>query len=58
MTALRALGLEASEVLMVGDNASKDGGASGIGIPTLILPPVPNYSERGLDLVLRLFSDT
>jgi FMN phosphatase YigB (HAD superfamily) len=53
---LELLGLPASEVLMVGDRASRDGGAAAIGIATLILPPVPNGSLRGLDAVVRLCS--
>ena len=36
--ALEALGLPASDVLMVGDNAKDDGGGAAIGLRTLILP--------------------
>ena len=36
--ALERLGLPAAEVLMVGDNANDDGGATQLGIRTLILP--------------------
>lgn len=36
--ALDALGLDATEVLMVGDNAHDDGGAAHLGMRTLILP--------------------
>ena len=36
--ALDALGMEAPEVLMVGDNANDDGGATHLGMRTLILP--------------------
>lgn len=55
LTALRLLHLEPSAALMVGDRAGRDGGAAAIGMPALLLPPVPNFSPRGLDLVLRLF---
>jgi FMN phosphatase YigB (HAD superfamily) len=51
---LELLGLPASEVLMVGDNPRRDIGGVALGITTLILPPVANYSVRGLDAVLRL----
>lgn len=37
-TALDRLGLPAADVLMVGDNANDDGGATHLGIRTLILP--------------------
>ena len=36
--ALERLGLPASQVLMVGDNAHDDGGATHLGMRTLILP--------------------
>lgn len=36
--ALERLGMSASEVLMVGDNANDDGGATHLGMRTLILP--------------------
>jgi HAD superfamily hydrolase (TIGR01509 family) len=52
--ALEQLGVTANETLMVGDRPDRDGGAVAVGIATLILPPVPNYTRRGLDLVLRL----
>jgi HAD superfamily hydrolase (TIGR01509 family) len=52
--ALEQLGVTAAETLMVGDRANRDGGAAAAGLTTLILPPVPNYTARGLDLVLRL----
>jgi len=32
------------------------GGAASVGIATLILPPVPNHTPRGLDIVLQLLS--
>jgi putative hydrolase of the HAD superfamily len=57
-TALRLLDLRASAVLMVGDRADKDGGAAAVGITTLILPPAADFSERGLDMVLRLVGDS
>ncbi len=40
--------------LMVGDRASRDGGAVSAGITTLILPPGSHDEPRGLELVLRL----
>ncbi|MBK9739628.1 MAG: HAD family hydrolase [Actinobacteria bacterium] len=36
--AVNLLGLEASQVLMVGDNANDDGGGASLGLRTLILP--------------------
>jgi HAD superfamily hydrolase (TIGR01549 family) len=52
--ALEQLGVTAADALMVGDRASRDGGAAAVGITTLILPPVPNYAVRGLDIVSQL----
>ncbi len=52
--ALDQLGVTAAETLMVGDRANRDGGAAAVGITTLILPPVNNYTARGLDVVLHL----
>jgi HAD superfamily hydrolase (TIGR01493 family) len=52
--ALRSVGVDATEALMVGDRASHDGGASAIGIPTLILPMPVRVGERGLDVVLSM----
>jgi putative hydrolase of the HAD superfamily len=52
--ALEQLGVTPAETLMVGDRASRDGGAAALGITTLILPPVPNYAPRGLDVVVQL----
>lgn len=52
--ALDALGVEPAEALMVGDRASRDGGAAAVGIPTLLLPTLHDQSEQRLDLVLRL----
>lgn len=52
--ALEQLGVTATETLMVGDRANRDGGAAAVGITTLILSPFKNYSARGLDVVLRL----
>jgi FMN phosphatase YigB (HAD superfamily) len=54
--ALEQLDVPPGETLMVGDRASRDGGAASVGITTLILPPVPNHTPRGLDIVLRLLS--
>ena len=56
--ALKQLGASAAETLMVGDRAHRDGGAAAVGITTLILPPVANYTPRGLDIVLRLAADS
>jgi HAD superfamily hydrolase (TIGR01549 family) len=52
--ALEQLGVTAAESLMVGDRPTRDGGATAVGITTLILPAVPNYTSRGLDVVLQL----
>jgi len=54
-TALDLLGMQSQDVIMTGDNPQRDGGAAALGITTLILPPVPKYTVRGLDLVLRFF---
>jgi putative hydrolase of the HAD superfamily len=51
--ACEALGVAASEVLMVGDNPYTDGGAALAGLPTLVLPP-PTDGARGLAHVLHL----
>lgn len=53
--ALRALNVDASAALMVGDRASHDGGAVKARIPTLLLPPVASADVPvGLDRVLAL----
>lgn len=52
--ALDAMGVEASDALMVGDRVSHDGGAVSVGISTLILPALHDLVPRGLDVVLRL----
>jgi HAD superfamily hydrolase (TIGR01509 family) len=53
--ALEAVGVPASQALMVGDRASRDGGAADAGITTLILPPPPtDLVPRGLDVVTTL----
>jgi len=52
--ALREFDLAPSEALMVGDNPVTDGGASTLGIASLILPRVPRGEVRGLDSVVRL----
>ncbi len=39
---------------MVGDRASRGGGAARVGIATLILHNVPNYTWPGLDVILPL----
>jgi HAD superfamily hydrolase (TIGR01509 family) len=51
--ALAALGLPASEVLMVGDNANDDGGGTHLGLRTLILPRTAG-SVHGLAAVTAL----
>ena len=53
---LEQLGVMPRETLMVGDGASRDGGAASVGITTLILPQVPNSTRRGLDVVLPLLN--
>ena len=52
--ALRKLGAEAGETLMVGDRASHDGAAVAVGIATLLLPALAHVSDQRLDLVLKL----
>jgi len=52
--ALAAAGVRAGEALMVGDNHINDGAAIDVGIRTLLLPPVPSGSPRGLWAVLDL----
>jgi HAD superfamily hydrolase (TIGR01549 family) len=48
------LGVEASDALMVGDNALTDGGAIESGLRVYLLPSVHDPGPRGLDAVLRL----
>ncbi|MCU1392099.1 MAG: hypothetical protein JWM34_527 [Ilumatobacteraceae bacterium] len=52
--ALAAVGVEPSEVLMVGDNPANDGAAVEVGIRTLLLPQVESGSPRGLWAVVDL----
>jgi HAD superfamily hydrolase (TIGR01509 family) len=52
--AMATAGVRADEVLMVGDNHVNDGAAIEVGIRTLLLPPVPSGSPRGLWAVLDL----
>ncbi len=52
--ALTALGLAASDVLMVGDRGGWDGAATDVGITTLLLPPLRSPDERRLHRVLDL----
>jgi FMN phosphatase YigB (HAD superfamily) len=47
--AVAAGGASPRETVMVGDRASHDGGAVAVGIPTLLLPPLRDPSERRLD---------
>ena len=53
-TALRRLGLQPHEVLMVGDRGGWDGAATDLGMTTLLLPALRDPSERRLHRVLRL----
>jgi putative hydrolase of the HAD superfamily len=48
------LGVKPGDALMVGDTARTDGGATAVGIATLILPRPDEVVPRGLDAVLRL----
>jgi putative hydrolase of the HAD superfamily len=55
--ALDALGVTATQALMVGDTPANDGGAAQVGIATFILPgpfQPGRTGPRGLDAVLRL----
>lgn len=56
-TACEDLGVEPEAAFMVGDNALTDGGAAAVGIPTLILPQVPEGAPRGLSCLERLLFD-
>ena len=56
--ALDQLEVAPDEALMVGDTAATDGGATSLGIPTLILPRMDVLAPRGLDLVLGLIAPT
>jgi putative hydrolase of the HAD superfamily len=55
LAACEALGSRPAETLMVGDSHLADGGAVEAGLTTLLLPPVSRGTERGLDLVTKLF---
>jgi FMN phosphatase YigB (HAD superfamily) len=48
------LGVTSNEALMVGDRSRPDGAAVELGITTLLLPPLPQVSDRRLDKVLAL----
>jgi HAD superfamily hydrolase (TIGR01549 family) len=52
--ALASLNAQAENTLMVGDHPHADGGASALGIRTLILPMSPPGSRHGLERVLEL----
>jgi putative hydrolase of the HAD superfamily len=52
--ALRTLGSQAQDTLMVGDNAEADDGGVALGMPTLLLPMTPPGSRHGLEAVLGL----
>ena len=55
-TALTALGVSATETLMVGDRSHPDGGAAEAGITTLLLPPLRGVTDQRLHRVLSLAS--
>lgn len=52
--ALELLGVEAADVLMVGDRSGHDGAAVDVGIVTLLLPPLASPEDRRLHRVLAL----
>jgi putative hydrolase of the HAD superfamily len=52
--ALDALGSHPERTLMVGDRASHDGAAVGLGMPTLLVPTLTHPAQRRLDLVRNL----
>lgn len=52
--ALEALGSRPGQTLMVGDRASHDGAAVGLGMPTLLVPTLTHPGQRRLDLVQNL----
>ena len=54
LAALDQLGTEPGRTLMVGDRPSRDGAASSLGMPCLILPAVTTVTERGLEAVVGL----
>ncbi len=48
---LDMLGTSPEQTLMVGDRASRDGAAVQVGMPTLLVPPLTDPSQRRLHLV-------
>jgi HAD superfamily hydrolase (TIGR01549 family) len=52
--ARRTLGVQPANLLMVGDDAVSDGGASAVGFQVLLLPPYTHGSARGLDRVVQI----
>jgi putative hydrolase of the HAD superfamily len=50
--ALNELDVSASDALMVGDRLDLDGGATAVGIDTLLLPTPKEFGVRGLDVIL------
>lgn len=52
--ALEAVGVDAANALMVGDNHINDGAAIDAGIRTLLLPPAAHGAPRGLQAVIDL----
>lgn len=52
--ALQHMGLDASDTVMVGDDATADAGAARAGLATLLLPATPPGVDNRLELVLGL----
>jgi len=52
--ALDELGTAPEDTLMVGDRATHDGAAVGVGMPTLLVPPLSHVGEARLHLVTNL----
>ena len=52
--ALEAVGVDAADALMVGDNHVNDGAAVEVGIRTLLLPPAAHVEPRGLWSIIDL----
>jgi HAD superfamily hydrolase (TIGR01549 family) len=54
LAACAAIGADPAETLMVGDHSVADGGATALGIRTLLLPMSPSGRPHGLEAVLAL----
>jgi HAD superfamily hydrolase (TIGR01509 family) len=52
--ALDALGVVATEAIMVGDSEAHDGGAASLGVTTVILPPLADLGPRDFSPLLEL----